>query len=192
MTNFSLDCINSINDMPKLSEKARRFLAQYGEMASHWGLNRTECQIHGLLFLSPKPLDAEEIAETLGVARSHVGNSLKELESWGMVKPTRPLGSRREHYEAHADVWEMFRQAVHEQKRREIDPWMKTLRQAASELDDGTKDGAYAKKRVGEMLGFFETFSGWYEDVRKLPTPLIRKFLTLGGKAVSLLGLKAG
>jgi DNA-binding transcriptional regulator GbsR (MarR family) len=175
--------------MPKLTEKARKFITQYGEMASHWGLNRTECQVHALLFLSPKPLDAEDIAETLMVARSHAGNSLKELQNWGMVKSVRVLGSRREFFETHSDVWEMFRQAVAEQKRREIDPWMKILRETAAELDDGSKDGAYAKKRVSDMLSFFETFSSWYEDVRKLSTPMIRKFLTLGGKAVSLLGL---
>ena len=176
--------------MPQLSEQTQKFIAQYGEMASHWGLNRTECQIHALLFLSPKALDAEEISESLSVARSHVSNSLRELQSWGMVKPVRILGDRREHYETHADVWEMFRVAVSEQKRREIDPWMRTLRAAVTDLDDGGKDAAYAKKRVGEMLEFFETFSKWYEDVRRLPTPLVRKFLTLGGKAVSLLGLR--
>jgi DNA-binding transcriptional regulator GbsR (MarR family) len=178
--------------MPKLSDKTKRFVSQYGEMASHWGLNRTECQVHALLFLSPRPLDAEEISETLSVARSHVGNSLKELQSWGVVKSVRVLGSRRECFETHADVWELFRTAVAEQKRREIDPWMRILREAAADLDDGSKDGAYAKKRVTDMLTFFETFSGWYEDLRKLPTPLIRKFLTLGGKAFAALGLKGG
>jgi DNA-binding transcriptional regulator GbsR (MarR family) len=172
--------------MPKLTEKTQRFLTQYGEMASHWGLNRTECQIHGLLFLSERPLDAEEISETLSVARSHVGNSLRVLQSWGVVKPVRVLGSRREYFEAHRDVWELFRTAVSEQKRREIDPWMRMLREATAELDD-----SYAKNRAAEMLGFFETFSKWYEDIRRLPTPLVRKFLTLGGKAVSLLGLTA-
>lgn len=177
--------------MPNLSENAQKFISRYGEMASHWGLNRTECQIHALLFLSPKPLDAEEIADTLSVARSHVSNSLRELQNWGMVKPVRILGSRREYYETHADVWEMFRQAVSEQKRREIEPWMRMLREAVVELDDGTKEGGYAKKRAGEMLGFFEVFSKWYEDVRRLPTPLVRKFLILGGKAMSLLGLSS-
>jgi DNA-binding transcriptional regulator GbsR (MarR family) len=178
--------------MPKLSEKAQKFIATYGEMGSHWGLNRTECQIHALLFLSPKPLDAEEISETLSVARSHVSNSLKELQSWDIVKPARVLGSRRECFETHQDVWEMFRTVVAEQKRREIEPWMKVLREASTDLDDGSKDGAYAAKRVSDMLGFFQTFSGWYEDLRRLPTPMIRKFLTLGGKAFGLLGLKTG
>ena len=85
----------------------------------------------------------------------------------------------------------MFRQAVSEQKRREIDPWMRMLREAVAELDDGTKDGGYAKKRAGDMLGFFEVFSKWYEDVRRLPTPLVRKFLILSGKAMSMLGLSS-
>ena len=177
--------------MPKLPENTQKFIARYGEMASHWGLNRTECQIHALLFLSPKPLDAEEISETLSVARSHVSNSLRELQNWGMVKPVRLLGSRREYFETHGDVWDMFRQAVSEQKRREIDPWMRMLREAVAELDDGTKDGGYAKKRAGDMLGFFEVFSKWYEDVRRLPTPLVRKFLILSGKAMSMLGLSS-
>jgi DNA-binding transcriptional regulator GbsR (MarR family) len=177
--------------MPKLSEKAQKFLMQYGEMASHWGLNRTECQIHGLLFLSPKPLDAEEISKTLSVARSHVSNSLKELQSWGIVKPVHILGSRREHFECMQDVWEMMRTVVSEQKRREIEPWMRILKEAAQDLDDGTADGAYAKHRVQEMLGFFEVFSRWYEELRRLPTAMIRRFLALGGKAIGLLGLKA-
>lgn len=176
--------------MPQLSEKTKAFISQYGEMASHWGLNRTECQIHALLFLSPKPLDAEEISETLSVARSHVSNSLKELQNWGIVKPVQPLGSRREYYEAPHDTWEMFRTVVREQKRREIDPWMKILKQASTELDEGGPESDYARKRILEMLEFFETFSKWYEDVRRLPTPLIRKFLTLGSKAISMLGLK--
>lgn len=178
--------------MHKLSEKKQKFISQYGEMASHWGLNRTECQIHALLFLSPKPLDAEEISESLSVARSHVSNSLRELQNWGMIKSVRVLGSRREYFETHADIWDMFRQAVSEQKRREIEPWMRILNEAVADLDDGSKDGAYAKKRVGDMLEFFTTFSKWYEDIRRLPTPLVRRFLTLGGKAVSLLGLRPG
>jgi DNA-binding transcriptional regulator GbsR (MarR family) len=177
--------------MTTLSPARQKFISQYGEMASHWGLNRTECQIHALLFISPRPLDAEEISETLEVARSHVSNSLKELQSWGIVKPVHKLGSRREFFEcAPKDVWEMFRTVVAEQKRREIDPWMLILGEAAAELDDGTKDGDYAKQRIHEMLGFFHAFSAWYNEVRKLPTPMIKRFLQLVGKSMSLLGLR--
>ena len=178
--------------MPKLSENMQKFVSQYGEMASHWGLNRTECQIHALLLLSPKPLDAEEISETLSVARSHVSNSLKELQNWGVIHVVHVMGSRREYFESIKDVWEMFRTVVAEQKRREIDPWRRILKEATVNLDGGDKDTVYAKQRVTEMLEFFETFSSWYEDIRRLQTPTVRKFMTLGGKAMSLLGLKAG
>ena len=176
--------------MAKLSEQTQKFISQYGEMASHWGLNRTECQIHALLFISSKPLDAEEISESLSVARSHVSNSLKELQNWGIVKVVHVLGSRREYFECVPDVWEMFRTVVAEQKRREIEPWMRILKEASASIEDGSPESVHAKKRIGEMLGFFETFSGWYEELRRLPTPMIRKFLAMAGKAISVLGLK--
>lgn len=176
--------------MPKLSEKTQKFISQYGEMASHWGLNRTECEIHALLFVTQHPLDAEDITHTLQVARSHVSNSLKELQNWGIIRVVHVIGSRREYFECIKDVWEMFRIVVSEQKRREIDPWTRILKETAEGLEDADKDDAYVKQRVREMLGFFETFSACYEEMRRLPTPAIRKFMLLGGKAFALLGLK--
>jgi DNA-binding transcriptional regulator GbsR (MarR family) len=172
--------------MPTLPENLKTFIAQWGEMASHWGLNRTEAQIHALLFLSPKPLDAEEISTTLTVARSHVSNSLKELQRWGIVKTVHVLGNRREHFESLKDVWEIFRTLVDEQKRREIDPWRAVLKESSAAMG---KDSTYAKQRMEEMLEFFETLSTWYEEMRRLPTPMVKTFLTLGGKTAGLLGL---
>jgi len=178
--------------MPALPEKTRKFIAKYGEMASHWGLSRTECQIHGLLFVSPEPLDAEEISKSLEVARSHVSNSLKELQNWGIIKVVHKIGSRREFFECEKDVWNLFRTVVSEQKRREIDPWMRILKETAQDMGEDGESTAFARKRILEMYEFFDVFSKWYEEVRKLPTPMVRRFLALGGKALSLLGLKGG
>jgi len=66
-------------------------------MGTRWGINRTVAQIHALLFLSPAPLHAEDIAETLSVARSNVSNSLRELQGWGIVKLVHVLGDKRDH-----------------------------------------------------------------------------------------------
>ncbi|MBI3550145.1 MAG: ArsR family transcriptional regulator [Elusimicrobia bacterium] len=161
-------------------------------MASHWGLNRTECQIHGLLFLSEKALDAEDISQTLSIARSHVSASLKELQGWGIVRVVHKPGSRREFFECPQDVWEIFRTVVNEQKRREIDPWRRILRETAAAMEDGGKETAYARRRVLEMQEFFETCSGWFDEMRGISTPMMKRFLTLGGKVVSMLGLRKG
>src|ERR1051325_9518056 len=115
--------------MPKLSPVQQQFILHWGEMGVRWGINRTMAQIHALLFLSPKPLDAEEICAILGVARSNASNSLRELQNWGIVKIVHVMGDRRDHFESMKDVWEMFRQVLDERKKREIDATTKVLQE---------------------------------------------------------------
>ena len=85
-----------------------QFILHWGEMGARWGINRTVAQIHALLYLSPRPMQAEEIAATLSVARSNVSNSLRELQGWGIVRVAHVLGDRRDHFESLKDVWQMF------------------------------------------------------------------------------------
>lgn len=121
--------------MPTLDSVTEKFILHWGEMGTRWGVNRTVAQIHALLYLSSRPLDAEEIATTLSIARSNVSTSLRELESWGIVKAVHLLGDRREHYEAMKDVWEMARIILDERKRREIDPTVSVLRDCLHEVE---------------------------------------------------------
>jgi len=120
--------------MPTLTAIQKQYILHWGEMGTRWGINRTVAQIHALLYLSPQPLAADEIAETLTVARSNVSTSIRELESWGIIRPVHVLGERREHYESLKDVWEMFRIIVEQRKRREVDPTLQLLRNCLEEL----------------------------------------------------------
>src|SRR5205809_3362660 len=126
-----------MKDLPPVQQK---FVLHWGEMGTRWGINRTVAQIHALLFISSSPLNAEQIAETLGVARSNVSTSLKELQGWGIVKLVHVLGDKRDHFEWMKDVWELFRVVLDERKRREIDPTLVMLRDCISqaEKDKGT------------------------------------------------------
>ncbi len=87
--------------MKHLPPIARKFILHWGEMGVRWGINRTMAQIHALLFLSEKPLDAEEICRALDLARSNVSVALKELQGWGIVKLVHLPGDRRDHFETH-------------------------------------------------------------------------------------------
>ena len=174
--------------MQSLTPVQQRFILHWGEMGVRWGINRTMAQIHALLYLSPQPLHAEAICDALGVARSNVSNSLRELQNWGVIKVVHIMGDRRDHFESMADVWEMFRQVLDERKKREIDPTIEMLRQcteaAAKDKDRITHD------RLAAMREFFETMGTWYEQVDQLPTPAVIKFVKLGGKISKWIGLK--
>ena len=172
--------------MKSLTPVQQRFILHWGEMGVHWGINRTMAQIHALLYLSPEPLDAEAICGTLGVARSNVSNSLRELQNWGIVKTVHLMGDRRDHFESMKDVWEMFRQVLDERKKREINPTVELLRECAAAA---AKDkDRVTHERLVAMRDFFETMSAWYDQIDQLPTPAVIKFVKLGSKVRKLLG----
>jgi len=158
-------------------------------MGLRWGINRTVAQIHALLYLSPKPLNAEEIAETLAVARSNVSTSLKELQSWRIVKLVHVMGDKRDHFESMKDVWEMFRIVLDERKRREIDPTIALLEECLNDAAKEKDSDKFTQERLRELQRFFEATTAWYTQIAKLPISALIKFLNAGDKLLKNLGL---
>jgi len=171
-----------------MTDIQQKFVLHWGEMGARWGINRTVAQIHALLFLSASPLNAEEIAGTLGVARSNVSTSLRELQGWGIVKIVHVMGDRRDYFESLKDVWEMFRIIVDERKKRETDPVLVMLRDATAEAKKPGAADAYTRERLGDMLQFFEQMTAWVEHTRKLPTPSVIRMVKAGDKIARMFG----
>jgi len=174
----------------KLTDTMEKFILHWGEMGTRWGVNRTVAQIHALLYLSEEPLDAESITEILGVARSNVSNSIKELQSWGLIKTIHILGDRRDHFDSHKDLWEITRIIMDERKKREIDPTITMLRQCVMESSDDVKTTKVVKKRIEDTLDFMEMMSTWYEQMKVVPTPTLTKLMKTGAKITSFLTRK--
>ena len=178
--------------MPKLTEVSQRFVRHWGEMGTRWGIARTVAQIHALLYIAPEPLNAEEIVEVLSVSRSNVSTSIKELQGWGIVRVVHQPGDRRDYFESLHDVWEMFRIILAERKRREIDPTVAMLRECLAEAEKSRAAAdETARKRLRELLGFFEAWLPWYDDMHRLPKTALKVFVKLGGKLKKLLGATA-
>ena len=174
--------------MESLTPVQEKFILHWGEMGTRWGINRTVAQIHALLYLSPEPLHAEEIAALLSVARSNVSSSLRELQSWGIVRIAHVLGDRRDHFESLKDVWRMFQIIIEERKRREVDPTIAMLKNCAAELEETAPSDTYTQERLDEMIEFFETTTSCYREVSRLPAGTIRQAAKLKNKWKKLLG----
>ena len=188
--NCSLISVNSETKeqlgIMKLTPFMERFILHWGEMGTRWGVNRSVAQVHALLYLSSQPLHAEEIVETLSLARSNVSNSLKELQSWGLVKNTHVIGDRRDHFEALIDVQEMFNRVVEGRRQREVDPTLTLLRDLTIEAEQDQSIDTAMKQRIGNLLAFLEIMTRWYDSVRKLPNSTLMQLVKLGDKVVSL------
>lgn len=164
----------------KLSPAIEKYVLHWGEMGTRWGTNRTVAQIQALLYLSPEPLRADQIVEALSVARSHVSTSIRELQSYGLVRMTHVLGDRRDYFESLHDVWELFRVIIEQRKQRELNPTLAMLRNCAAEVDAEPDTDSVTKERIHNMLQFVETTSAWYEEIRDVPTATLTSLMKLG------------
>jgi len=171
----------------KLSPAIQRFILHWGDLGGEWGVNRSVAQIHALLLMSDKPRTADEIADALGIARSNVSTSLKELLAWSLIKRVPILGDRRDHFEAEGDVWEMATRIVAMRKAREIDPAQEILRACLADARNDPNASPLAVKRLGEMQELIDTLNSWYAQMSNVPKAQILPLIRLGSKAVELL-----
>lgn len=170
----------------KLNPVTEKFILHWGEMGTKWGVNRTMSQIHALLYIIGKPLNAEEITETLGVARSNVSNSIKELQHWGLVQKVSILGDRRDHFTTNTDVWELARIIVIERQKRELDPTVQFL-QELIDSPEFEQESNEVKTRIRETQEFVATVTTWSSEMVKLPTKALKKILKLGASIKKVL-----
>ncbi|MBJ7262396.1 MAG: GbsR/MarR family transcriptional regulator [Burkholderiaceae bacterium] len=170
-----------------LTAQTEKFVLHFGEMGSRWGVNRTVGQIYALLFLSLRPLHADDIADALGLARSSVSMGLKELQSWRLVKMSHQVGDRRDYFESPKDVWEIFRILMEEKRKREIDPTLTLLRDNLLEPRKNDHD-VYAQQRMTEMLELIELCTAWFDEVQHLPPETLRNLMKMGAHVQKVLG----
>ncbi len=163
----------------ELTDVARKFVLHWGEMGSAWGVNRSVAQIHALLFFHGKPLHAEELAETLGIARSNVSTSLKELQNWNLIRTTHVLGDRRDWFETSLDVWTLFRTVVRERKEREFDPTTRAL-QAMTAMPGFEDEPPDVQDRVRDTLRLMTTLGSWSDEMLRLSPATLEKVLKMG------------
>ena len=170
-----------------LSPTLSRFVLHWGEMGTRWGVNRTVSQIHALLYITGRPMHAEEIVDTLKVARSNVSNSLRELQGWNLVRLVHVAGDRRDHFETSRQVWELLRTIVKERQRREIEPTVAVLRELLADPAIA-KEPAEAKLRMQETLELLDTLTMWSDEMLRLDTQTLTQVLKLGAKIKKLIG----
>lgn len=161
------------------------FVLHFGEMGSRWGINRTVGQIYALIYLSEKPLNADQLVEALGFSRSNIAIGIKELVSMNLVMLRHIPDDRKDYYATHSDIWEIVRNLVEERKKREIDPTLSMLRSIMMETPKSHEE-KYAQEQMREMHGLIEMLTDWYDDMQKMETQRLINLLKMGAKVYNL------
>ena len=171
----------------ELTGATREFVLHWGEMGTRWGVNRTVAQVHALLYLSAEPLAAEEISETLSVARSNVSTSLKELQNWDLAHVVHRMGDRRDYFETSYDVWELFMTVIEQRAKREFEPTLAVLRRCTAEGQAAHAEQQVTTARIRALTEFLEEIHGWYGEMKKLPPATLRSILRAGASVTRFL-----
>lgn len=175
--------------MTQLPPVIQSFVLHFGEMGSRWGINRTVGQIYALLYLSDKPLNADQICEALGFSRSNVSMGLKELDSWQLIRLKHLPGDRRDHFTTPDDIWEIVRTLVEQRRKREIEPTLTMLRDVLLE-NPASAEEKHAQAKMREMHDLIEMLTGWYADMQKMETERLVELLRMGAKVYKLYEMK--
>ena len=80
----------------------------------------------------------------------------------------------------------MLMTIVEGRKRREIDPTLAILRECLAEADADGETPAQVKAKLQRMKALTEQLSGWYEQMRHVPRPVLMKLMGLGAKVAGL------
>ncbi|NVK88926.1 MAG: MarR family transcriptional regulator, partial [Gammaproteobacteria bacterium] len=156
---------------------------------SRWGFNRTVGQMLALIVLSEQPLNAEQIAEMLGVSRGNVSMGLKELQSWQLIRTQPQPGDRKDYFKPAGSIWELALQVLAERRKREVEPTLSLLRSELMNADN-VPEQQYAQQKMQEIHDLIELFSRWFDDVNKMNPESLKTLLKLGSGVGKVLGMK--
>jgi DNA-binding transcriptional regulator GbsR (MarR family) len=170
-----------------LPEAVEDFILHWGDLGGQWSVNRSVSQIHALLYVSEEPLTAEAIAATLGLARSNVSNSIKELLNWNLIRRAPIRGDRRDHFEAETDVWEIALRIAAGRKQREIDPALVALEACAAKAEGDPRIGSVVRQRLKAMHDFTQSVDRWYGQMLGLSRGKREMLIKLGSKIATFL-----
>ena len=179
--NGSSGLVEGEGELVVLSPVQLKFILHWGEMGTRWGVNRSVAQIHALLFISAMPLHAEAICACLGIARSNVSNSLKELQNWNLIKTVHMMGDRRDYFDTSKEVWVLFNTIMEERKRREFDPTLVALRECVDEAKNNPID-ADAYQKMLSVLEFMQVLSAWLDEMKRLSPDTLMALFRMGAR----------
>lgn len=169
-----------------LTPSMQNFILHWGDMGTKWGVNRSVAQIHALLHIAPDPMTAEEICDVLNLARSNVSTGLKELQGWDLVKSSRSLGDRRDHFHSVRDMFDLVTVVIEGRRKREFLPTLAALYDVAEEAKSD-ETPADVQTRIAETLDTMQMFDDWYSDVSRIPRGLQKIILKMGAKVTRFL-----
>ena len=169
----------------RLADAHQQFVEHWGRMASLWGVPRSMAEVHALLFVEGRSVNADELVLRLGISRGNASMTLRTLVDWGIVQRTHNKADRKDYYQAEQDVLTLFSTVIRVRKQREIDPLLALVgecRKAAAMVPRSGADHE-TTTRAGELDRKLNDIESFVSSANALAT----QFLSCDGGGIAAL-----
>lgn len=105
----------------------QEFIDFIGQVFQGFGLDSLSSTLVGIIFLEPKEISMDELAEKTGYSLASLSNKLRALESMKIVRRVSKPGSKKAYYYIEKDVCEIMRRKLQAMYEQFITPAKTTL-----------------------------------------------------------------
>jgi DNA-binding transcriptional regulator GbsR (MarR family) len=123
-----------------------------GRLIEFWGFKRNMGRVWTVLYLSPDPLSAEDLRQSLQLSSGAVSMTLSELARWGVVRKVWIQGERKDFYAAEVQLWRMISRVFNEREKSEVIAAVDEFEDALRHLDRLRKTAPDAATRARAEL----------------------------------------
>ncbi len=106
-----------------------------GRLMEFWGFKRNMGRVWAVLYLSPTPLSAQDLRDTLQLSAGAVSMTLNDLGRWDVVRRVWVPGERRDFFTAEVQIWKMISRVFAEREGGEIRHAIEALEAALVALE---------------------------------------------------------
>lgn len=162
-------------------DKAKcQFADLIGEIGDAWGLPKTACRVHALIYLNGTQTSVSEIQTVLELDEAEVETVLSFLRDYELAWTKDNVS-----YRAHLDPWDAMLKGLDQRRGRDL-PAMK------SSLDEIEKSlsatGAKEAAQVEKMISLVNDLSAIHTQAFRMSPRFLRGMIGISGRAARFLG----
>ena len=168
--------------MTTVSPSMQNVVAHFAELGPRWGLKSETCAAHVFIYLVGRPMTCADIAACLGWDEVTAQAAIDDLVGWRMAQRTGDG-----FISTSGKPWDLLSAAFEERRRREIEPALRVLADAAkAAARDGTPPGA--ARRIRSLLDLARDLSTIAQRVGQLSSTTMTRLLSIGGRVSRIIG----
>jgi len=174
---------------PTLSESRNHFVQGMSRISNFWGFPKAMGAIYGAIYLSPDPVNLDELVEQVSVSKGAVSTNVRQLERLNMVHRHLQVGDRKDYYTAETDFWKIIKSILQQREQHEFDKALETVAESlhlAEEAEEDPELSAFYQERMGAMQSFFKTLDSLVSAAMALEglvsLSVVRSMLERAGK----------